>query len=80
LKIAADHFPDLRVLATGSSPLSASTKFRDRLTGRKWEIHLTPMIYRDLEDFGRKAVDHRLLRGGLPPFFLAERAPDREFQ
>ena len=53
LKIAADHFPKLRVLATGSSQLSASTRFRDRLTGRKWEIYLTPMVHRDLVDFGR---------------------------
>lgn len=80
LKIAADHFPTLRVLATGSSQLSASTRFKDRLTGRKWEILLTPMVHRDLVDFGREGLDHRLLRGGLPPFFLAEEAPDRAFQ
>ena len=80
LKIAADHFPKLRVLATGSSQLSASTRFRDRLTGRKWEIYLTPMVHRDLVDFGREGLDHRLLRGGLPPFFLAGAAPDRAFQ
>jgi len=35
LKIAADEFPKLRVLATGSSTLAASKKFRDTLTGRK---------------------------------------------
>ena len=35
LKIAADHFPTVRVLATGSSTLGASTKFRDTLTGAR---------------------------------------------
>ncbi len=80
LKIAADHFPALRVLATGSSQLSASSRFRDRLTGRKWEIYLTPMVHRDLVDFDRGNLDHRLLRGGLPPFFLADEQPDRAFQ
>ena len=35
LKIAADHFPHLRVLATGSSTLAARRKFRYTLTGRK---------------------------------------------
>lgn len=80
LKIAADHFPKLRVLATGSSQLGASSRFRDRLTGRKWEIYLTPMVHRDLVDFGRDNLDHRLLRGGLPPFFLADEPPDRAFQ
>ena len=35
LKIAADHFPELRILATGSSTLQATNKFRDALTDRK---------------------------------------------
>jgi DNA-binding transcriptional ArsR family regulator len=34
LKIAADHFPDTRVVAVCSSTLGASTKFRDTLAGR----------------------------------------------
>ncbi|MBN1901084.1 AAA family ATPase, partial [Candidatus Sumerlaeota bacterium] len=38
LKIAADHYPDIRILATGSSTLGASHKFRDTLTGRKRDI------------------------------------------
>jgi len=33
LKIAADAFPSIRVLATGSSTLAATRKFRDSLTG-----------------------------------------------
>ena len=53
LKIAADHYPDTKIIATGSSTLGASTKFRDTLTGRKVEIWLTPMISDDLKDFGR---------------------------
>ena len=35
LKIAADEFPKLKILATGSSTLIASKKFKDTLTGRK---------------------------------------------
>ena len=35
LKIAADHYPRLRILATGSSTLAASRKFRDTLAGRR---------------------------------------------
>ena len=80
LKIAADHYPETRVLATGSSTLGASRKFRDTLAGRKEEIWLTPMIASDLEDFGRLDLNHRFLRGGLPPFFLAEKLPERDFQ
>ncbi|MFM9954883.1 MAG: AAA family ATPase [Opitutaceae bacterium] len=35
LKIAADGFPRLKTLATGSSTLAAMQKFCDTLTGRK---------------------------------------------
>lgn len=80
LKIAADHYPKTKILATGSSTLGASKKFRDTLSGRKEEIWLTPMVAADLEDFRRLDLRYRLLRGGLPPFFLAKELPDRDFQ
>ena len=80
LKIAADHYSTVRVLATGSSTLGASRKFRDTLAGRKEELWLTPMIAADLEDFDKRELRHRFLRGGLPPFFLAEGLPERDFQ
>ena len=80
LKIAADHYPDTRIVATGSSTLGASSKFRDTLAGRKAELWLTPMTTADLEDFGRQDLHHRFLHGGLPPFFLTEDLPERDFQ
>lgn len=80
LKIAADHFPRTRILATGSSTLGASAKFRDTLAGRKAEVWLTPMSAEDLHAFGDTRLPHRLLHGGLPPFFLAKEPPEREFQ
>lgn len=80
LKIAADHYRDVRVIATGSSTLGASAKFRDTLTGRKADVWLSPMIHEDLEDFGAVDLDHRFLRGGLPPHFLAPSLPEREIQ
>jgi len=80
LKIAADHYPSLRVIATGSSTLGASRKFRDTLAGRKRDIWLAPMCLADLKDADRPDLHHRLLRGGLPPFFLADQLPERDFQ
>lgn len=80
LKLAADHFPTVRVLATGSSTLGASARFRDTLTGRKGELWLTPMIGADLADFRHTDLRHRLLHGGLPPYFLSPERPEREFQ
>jgi len=80
LKIAADHFPDVRILATGSSTLGASSKFRDTLTGRKRTVWLTPMTLKDLDAFERPALQHRLHRGGLPPHFLAATFPESDYQ
>jgi len=80
LKIAADHFPTVKIIATGSSSLSASVKFKDTLAGRKTELWLTPMISEDLKDFSRTDLKHRLIFGGLPPFFLSRKLPERYFQ
>jgi predicted AAA+ superfamily ATPase len=80
LKIAADHYRDVRILATGSSTLGASAKFRDTLAGRKRDVWLTPMTTDDLTDFQQTDLRHRLLRGGLPPFFLAPQLPEQDFQ
>ena len=71
LKIGADLFPQLKILATGSSTLAASKKFRDTLTGRKRQIHLTPVLGGELDAFGVK-LPRRLLHGGLPPALLAD--------
>ncbi len=79
LKVAADLFPDVRMLATGSSTLQATAKFRDSLAGRKTEIWLTPMMSEDLRAFGG-GLERRLVRGGLPPFFLPEALPVSDFQ
>jgi len=80
LKIAADHYPDIRIIATGSSSLGASSKFRDTLTGRKIDIWLAPMILPDLQDFKNADIPHRMLHGGLPPFFIAKEISEPAFQ
>ena len=73
LKIAADAYPHLRVLATGSSTLAATKKFRDSLTGRKQMIYLTPVLWSEcIDKFDIKELDHRLLHGGLPEPLLSK--------
>ncbi len=80
LKIAANHYPDVRVVATGSSTLEATRKFKDSLTGRKAELWLTPAMSRDLTSFGVVDLERRLLRGGLPPFLLPDVVREPDFQ
>lgn len=79
LKIAADHFPKVRVLGTGSSTLGASARFRDTLAGRKEEIWLCPMIQSDVAAAGG-TLQQRLANGGLPPLFAASPTDDRLYQ
>lgn len=71
LKIGADEFPSLRILATGSSTLAATKKFSDSLTGRKRALHLVPVLATELPAFGISDMRHRLFQGGLPPALLA---------
>ncbi|MGH9556409.1 MAG: ATP-binding protein [Terriglobales bacterium] len=80
LKIAADHYPRTRIVATGSSTLGASRKFKDTLAGRKRDVWLTPMCLPDLEDARQPSLKRRFLRGGLPPFLLPEKLEERDFQ
>jgi predicted AAA+ superfamily ATPase len=77
LKIAADEFPSLRILATGSSTLAATRKFRDTLTGRKAVISLVPVLWTECQgDFGVRDLDRRLLHGGLPEVLLGRKRDD----
>jgi predicted AAA+ superfamily ATPase len=80
LKIAADNFPNLKILATGSSTLSATQKFRDSLTGRKVMIYLPPVLWDECQDvFSIKKLDRRLLHGGLPEPLLSNRKEEEFF-
>lgn len=72
LKIGADLFPHLKILATGSSTLAASWKFKDTLAGRKRTVHLTPVLWDELEVFNSSPLLKRLFHGGLPQALLSE--------
>jgi Predicted ATPase (AAA+ superfamily) len=80
LKLAADYYPSVKIIATGSSTLGASAKFKDTLTGRKIEIWLPPLLFQDMELFGNKDIRHRFLYGGLPSCFVAKQFPEMLFQ
>ncbi len=71
LKIGADAFPNLRILATGSSTLAATKKFRDSLTGRKRTVHLLAVLLEELPGFGITDLRKRLIHGGLPSALLS---------
>jgi uncharacterized protein len=74
LKIGADMFPHLKIIATGSSTLAASRKFKDTLTGRKHLVYLTPILWDELSAFNVSLI-RRLSHGGLPQPLLTESKP-----
>ncbi len=80
LKIAADHFPDIKIIATGSSTLGATAKFKDTLTGRKREVWLTPLLLHEMEYFGGVDIRHRFLFGGFPAYFAETQLPEYDFK
>ena len=79
LKVAADHFPDTQILATGSSTLAASARFRDTLAGRKRSLHLQPVLVTELPLFNA-TLEKRILHGGLPEQLLASAPNETDFR
>lgn len=75
LKIGADEFPHLKILATGSSTLAATKKFKDSLAGRKRLIHFTPVLLDELSLFHQTPLTKRLFHGGFPQALLADEKP-----
>lgn len=74
LKIAADEYPGIKILATGSSTLEATSKFKDSLTGRKTSLYLPPVLWDECRDqFGLNDLDRRLINGGLPEVLLSSK-------
>lgn len=80
LKVAADHYPEVKIIATGSSTLGASKKFKDTLTGRKRQVWLTPILLDEVSLFGSYDLNRRFLFGGLPEFFVSSALPERDFR
>ena len=45
LKLLTDQFPDVQVIAAGSSSFELSNEVNEPLTGRKWEYQLFPISW-----------------------------------
>ena len=71
IKLIVDNYPEIQVIATGSSAFELSGKLKEALTGRKFEYHLFPISYQEmLLDSGRlnedRLITHRLIYGYYP--------------
>jgi predicted AAA+ superfamily ATPase len=71
IKLLIDNYPQIQVIATGSSSLELSDSIREPLTGRKYEYSLFPLAYQEmLNHKGRveedRLIGHRLIFGSYP--------------
>lgn len=71
LKLLADNFPEMQIIATGSSSFELSNEISEPLTGRKTEFFLYPfsieelrLIYSDLEI--DRILERRMVFGMYP--------------
>jgi len=71
LKIITDQFGDVQLFASGSSAFELNNKINEPLTGRKWEYHLFPVSWKELEDTigfvtATQQLELRILYGMYP--------------
>jgi hypothetical protein len=72
LKLLIDQFPNVQVIATGSSSFELSNEVNEPLTGRKWEYQLFPVSWAEW----RQSVPYLEARGGLESRLLFGMYPD----
>ena len=80
LKLMVDNFPEIQVVATGSSSFELSNQIVEPLTGRKIEFHLYPLsvselLSRESPIESQRLLEHRL-RYGMYPEVIAGDEPE----
>ena len=71
LKLVIDEFPNVQVIATGSSSFELMNRTAEPLTGRKFEYRLLPLSFGELCDFHgvfeeKQERERRMLYGSYP--------------
>ncbi|MEZ4685808.1 MAG: ATP-binding protein [Bacteroidia bacterium] len=77
LKLLIDTFPDIQVIATGSSALELGSEINEPLTGRKFEFFLFPVSQKELTAHEgllntESLLNFRLIFGTYPEVVTAE--------
>lgn len=71
LKLIVDTFPEIQVLATGSSSFDIGNRINEPLTGRKFEYMMYPLSFGELTKYNglleeKRLLQHRLVFGTYP--------------
>ncbi len=71
VKMIVDHYPEIKVLVTGSSALELANGIQESMTGRIWQLHLYPISFEELAEQNGfldafKLLEHHLRYGFYP--------------
>lgn len=71
LKLITDQFKNIQLLVSGSSAFELNSSINEPLTGRKWEYHLYPLSWEELENQigyvkSQQQLELRLMYGMYP--------------
>ena len=71
IKLIVDNLEGVKVFASGSSAFELANRINEPLTGRKWEFHLYPLSWQELQShYGaideRRLLEDRLIFGSYP--------------
>jgi predicted AAA+ superfamily ATPase len=85
LKLITDQFKQVQLIASGSSALEISQQVNEPLTGRKWEYHLYPVSWQELENSigfveSEKQLEHRIIYGMYPDVINHPDKPQKVLQ
>lgn len=84
LKILVDEYPEMQVIATGSSSFDLVNKTSEPMTGRMYKFELYPLSVQELAgDQGFSVIEPRienLLRFGLYPTIVEQSEEDARFE
>ncbi len=76
LKLLVDNFPEIQIIATGSSSFELSNKIVEPLTGRKYEFWIYPFSLRELSSLYslreiERMIEQRVIYGMYPEIVLS---------
>lgn len=85
LKLMVDNFPEMQIIATGSSSFELSDKIKEPLTGRKYEYYLYPFsleelksAYSDLEM--DRLLERMMIFGMYPGIALSKQNQEKDLK
>lgn len=75
LKLLVDNYPEIQIIATGSSSFDLANKINEPLTGRNYKFYLFPFsleeIHNQFENYEQKSrLDNFMVYGMYPEVFL----------